>query len=85
MTPIPEIRPQIIDSDLAEQLDEYMRFRYVVRHQYGFQLRWQLVKELADRLQGVQQRFVEQIRAFEQWLRAIDEESYSREQNGISL
>jgi hypothetical protein len=35
----------------------------------GFQLRWQSVKDLADRMPEVHRRVVEQIRAFEQWLR----------------
>jgi len=74
LSPIPDCRPQIINADLGEGLDEFMRFRHVFRHPYGFQLRWQLVKELIEQLPQIHQSFVEQIRAFEQWLRTADRE-----------
>jgi len=71
---VPDARPQVIDASLGEELDEFMRFRHVFRHQYGFQLRWQLVKDLADRMSEVHRRVVEQIHAFEQWLRTTGDE-----------
>jgi hypothetical protein len=74
---VPDTRPQVIDASLGEELDEFMRFRHVFRHQYGFQLRWQLVKELINRLPQIHQRFVEQIRNFEQWLLTTDNEDKS--------
>lgn len=74
LSPIPDARTPVIDAGLGEKLDEYMRFRHVFRHQYGFQLRWQLVKELIDQLPQIHSSFVEQIRAFEQWLRTADED-----------
>jgi len=72
LAPVPDTRPPVIDTSLGEELDEFMRFRHVFRHQYGFQLRWQLVKELVDRMEEVHRRFAGQIRAFEQWLRTAD-------------
>jgi len=72
LAPVPDTRPPVIDTSLGEELDEFMRFRHVFRHQYGFQLRWPLVKELVDRMDDVHRRFAEQIRAFEQWLRTAD-------------
>jgi hypothetical protein len=72
LAPVPDARPQVIDASLGEELDELMRFRHVFRHQYGFQLRWQLVKDLADRMPEVHRRFGEQIHAFAQWLRATE-------------
>ena len=74
LAPISGIRPQIINADLGEELDEYMRFRHVFRHQYGFQLRWQLVKDLVDRMPEAYRRIVEQIHAFEQWLLTTGDE-----------
>jgi hypothetical protein len=74
LAPMPGVRPQIIDAGLGENLDEYLRFRHVFRHQYGFQLRWQLIKDLIDRLPQIHQSFVEQIHRFEQWLRTADTE-----------
>jgi len=73
LSPVPDTRPAVIEASLGEALDEFMRFRHVFRHQYGFQLRWPQVKELADQIPAVHRRFVEQIRAFEQWLQTADD------------
>ncbi len=72
LAPVPETRPPVIDVSLGEELAEFMRFRHVFRHQYGFELRWQLVKDLADRMEEVHRRFAGQIRTFELWLRTAD-------------
>lgn len=35
---LPETRPAVIDKDLFHQLEEYLKFRHLVRNIYGFQL-----------------------------------------------
>jgi len=72
LTPISDVRPQVIDIPLGEELDEYLRFRHMFRHQSGFHLKWPLVKDLTDHLPDVHQRFAGQIRALMQWLQTID-------------
>src|SRR6056297_3065876 len=37
---IEDLRPPVIDGELKEQLAEYLRFRHLFRHMYGFELRW---------------------------------------------
>ncbi len=48
---IPEIRPAVIDKKLFHMLEEYLKFRHLVRNIYGFQLEGKrfvhLVEELA--------------------------------------
>jgi len=41
-------RPAVIDSDLAESLSEYLRFRHLFRHIYGFELVWERIEPLLD-------------------------------------
>lgn len=41
----------IIRQDLKSQLEPYMAFRHVVRQVYGFELRWNDMKELVNNLE----------------------------------
>jgi len=53
---IPTVRPAIISSEFAEELDEYRRFRHMFRHAYGSELRWRKMEPLAlDVLRVMQQ------------------------------
>ncbi|AGA67836.1 hypothetical protein Desdi_0287 [Desulfitobacterium dichloroeliminans LMG P-21439] len=45
---IQKTRPAIISLDLAEELDEYRRFRHMFRHAYGSELRWRKMQPLAN-------------------------------------
>ncbi|HZK83425.1 MAG TPA: hypothetical protein VFC58_01865 [Desulfosporosinus sp.] len=45
---IPRIRPKTISKELAEELDEYRRFRHMFRHAYGSELRWRKMEPLAS-------------------------------------
>lgn len=45
---IPDIRPSIISKELAEELDEYRRFRHMFRHAYGSEIRWPKMEPLAN-------------------------------------
>jgi len=40
-------RPALISEQLAERLDEYLQFRHLFRHSYGFDLGWNSMKPLA--------------------------------------
>ena len=50
---IPDIRPSIISRDLAEELDEYRRFRHMFRHAYGSELRWRKMEPLAKGIDSI--------------------------------
>jgi len=49
--------PQLLDAPLAEALSPYRRFRHVVHHGYGFQLRWEQMRSGMEEATGVFQRF----------------------------
>ncbi len=44
---VPEVRPAAITKETYRQLDEYLRFRHVVRNAYTFELNAQRILELA--------------------------------------
>ena len=44
---IPGIRPRVLSDDAARAVDEYLRFRHVVRHIYAFDLDLGRVERLA--------------------------------------
>jgi hypothetical protein len=43
-------RPEVLSTDLAREIDEFLRFRHVVRHVYAFDLDPERVERLAVRL-----------------------------------
>lgn len=49
---LPEIRPPVIEKELFTRLEEYLKFRHLVRNIYGFQLKYarfeHLVKEMPE-------------------------------------
>lgn len=45
---IPNVRPAVIDHELALRLLEYLRFRHLFRHTYGYELRWEKCRPLAE-------------------------------------
>jgi hypothetical protein len=47
---IPGLRPPVLALGVADQVDEYLRFRHVVRHVYAFALEPERVERLASRL-----------------------------------
>ena len=61
---VPGIRPAVISEGLAAELDEYLSFRHLFRNIYGFELKGERVTRLAERLDGVAQRFEREVEAF---------------------
>ncbi len=56
-TPKEEIRKEVIKEDLYAELKEYLSFRHLFRHIYGFNLKWEqfsqlcyYLKELTEKL-----------------------------------
>jgi len=41
-----ENRSEIFRGDLKESLNDYLQFRHFVRHSYGFQLKWEKMKNM---------------------------------------
>ena len=45
--PIKGVRGAVVGTDLLEKFKEYLRFRHLFRHIYGFELRWERFKDLS--------------------------------------
>ncbi len=37
---LPDVRPAVIRAETRSRLDDYLRFRHLFRHRYGFELEW---------------------------------------------
>lgn len=71
---IPEVRPFVITQTLEKELEEYLRFRHLVRKLYGFELEWERVKPLLEKVKEVNKKFREEIRSFLTFLKRLAEE-----------
>jgi len=69
---IEERRPPVIGEELARKLAEYLRFRHVFRNLYGFELRWDLCRDLLVNLPVVHSDLRKQVREFQGFLSAIE-------------
>jgi len=65
---IPDLRPKVISRDLAEELDEYRRFRHMFRHSYGSELRWRKMEPLALEVDSMTKAVLESIDEFIQFV-----------------
>ena len=65
---IPEVRPAVVDSSLANVLGEYLRFRHVFRNVYGGVLDTQWMASLEQRLPQTLAEFRQQVDAFVSWV-----------------
>ena len=69
--PVETVRPAVVRSELSERLREYLRFRHLFRNVYGFELRWELCRELAEGVEGVLERFKGDMESFKEVLTAL--------------
>ncbi|KUO75020.1 MAG: hypothetical protein APF81_12240 [Desulfosporosinus sp. BRH_c37] len=70
---IPDIRPSIISRDLAEELDEYRRFRHMFRHSYGSELRWRKMEPLAKGIDSMTKVLDERISEFMHFIEKLSD------------
>lgn len=57
-------RPAVIDHALATRLMDYLRFRHLFRHSYGFEPEWERCKGLAEGIGQTMAHLQEQLEAF---------------------
>ncbi len=69
---IDEIRPAVISQALEEKLDEYLRFRHVFRHSYGFELQWNKCRHLVEDLDSTLESLIEELEDFKAFLDELD-------------
>jgi hypothetical protein len=65
---IPEIRPAVLSSQTAAALDEYLRFRHIVRNVYSFQFDDQRIQGLVQRLRPCFRQTKADLDAFSEFL-----------------
>jgi DNA-directed RNA polymerase sigma subunit (sigma70/sigma32) len=51
--PLEKIRNAVITEELLQRLKEYLRFRHLFRHIYGFELKWDRLKNLSLSLSDI--------------------------------
>ena len=56
--------PLIFNKELEEIYNPYRRFRHIVHHGYGFQLKWIMMKEGIEQLDYAFEKFSERINEF---------------------
>jgi len=74
---IPQVRPRVIREETRDRLEEFLRFRHVVRHAYGYELKWRRMWDLLD---SSDPAYTEFVKGAEKFLCFLDDlaESCSR-------
>jgi hypothetical protein len=62
--PFDSIRSSVISKELFEKLKEYLKFRHLFRHIYGFELKWDKIENLCLEMSKVLNRFIKEIDKF---------------------
>ena len=68
LVPVLNIRPAVISQDTYEQLNEFRGFRHVSRNLYAYDLDHQRIIDLANKLIGCHQIFMEDMKKFDAFL-----------------
>lgn len=71
-TDIDEVRPAVISEQLEEHLDEYLRFRHVFRHSYGFELKCDKCRHLVENLESMHTTLIGDLNQFKTFLEELD-------------
>jgi hypothetical protein len=72
-TDLPGIRPPVITPDSADQLDEFRRFRHVVRNVYAEHLDPERIGKLVERLSATWRQLRAELEMFTQFLVGVSE------------
>jgi len=62
--PFAKIRGPVISEELFDNLKEYLKFRHLFRHIYGFELKWERFKELCTKLDNILKEIKTEIENF---------------------
>lgn len=49
---VPGVRPAVLRAETRKRLDEYLRFRHLFRHRYGFEIEWRKLEPLLTDMEG---------------------------------
>jgi hypothetical protein len=71
---LPQVRPPVLTSKTIQSLDEYLRFRHVVRNVYTFSLNPERVGKLVKDLDSVFEQLRQELLVFAQFLEKVGTE-----------
>ena len=71
---LPKVRPPVLSSGSIEQLDEYLRFRHVVRNVYTFSFDPERIGRLVKELESVFDQVQSELLAFADFLEKVGAE-----------
>ena len=71
---VPKVRPRVLSGEVADALDEYLRFRHVVRNVYAFQFDPERLGRLVEGLRPTFKRAEAELLAFADFLGALARE-----------
>jgi hypothetical protein len=69
----PQVRPAVVSGETCEALDEYLRFRHVVRNIYAFEFDPDRLGRLVHRLDSILQQTRGELQAFADFLDRLAE------------
>lgn len=72
-TDLPNIRPPILTAATVDALDEFRRFRHVIRHVYAEDLQPEKVEALVEQLSAVWQQVKTELETFAQFLEGVSQ------------
>ena len=70
-----DTRPAVLNESTQVELQEYLRFRHLVRNLYADELRPEPIQRLIEQLQNTWPKLDADITSFQAWLRSIASES----------
>ncbi len=68
-----DVRPAVIDRELANELKEYLEFRHLFRHIYGFDLNWKRFRYLIEDLPEIHKKIKEKLNEFLEFLENLSD------------
>jgi hypothetical protein len=68
---VPGVRPQVLSTELADRLTDYLRFRHVVRNIYGFELHEEKIEPLIQELPRVSRELQDQMKELLSYLEEL--------------
>ena len=68
---LPQIRPQVLSVESAKTIDEYLRFRHIVRNIYAFEFDPERIEHLVQRLRPSFEQMRIELLAFAEFLEQL--------------
>ena len=70
---VTDIRPAVISKEMSKELDQYRRFRHLVRNVYATNLNPEKISGLVEKLTEIWPKLSAELNAFSQFLRELSE------------